>query len=590
MTKTASQSHPIKSLPLVLANQIAAGEVVERPASVVKELIENALDANAKRIQINIENGGCALIRVRDDGFGIPAAQLSLALDRHATSKVTCANDLEHIATLGFRGEALPSIAAVSRLELISCGNGHEHGARVANNGGVSEGPAIPMAHPQGTSVGVRELFFNIPARRKFLRSERTELGKIRDVVRQFALCHFDVEWHLSHHARSLFNLPAATTDTAILNRLTRVCGKAFTDNALKVDVQTQHLRIYGWASMAEVRRSYVDLQLFYINRRPVRDPLLRHALRLAYQGFVNEGCHPGYVLFLELPPTQVDVNVHPTKHEVRFHEARMMHDFVHRRLRQQLSGAPLFVMNDDDVRYSPSTANASIASSTPSMSTNGQPFPQVYDAPTKWPIASAPNAMAATKKPTKMLPFAATTTISLLLERHAIINNANRYWLLDTGAAAILHARQVLYAPPVKSRPLLLPHKKTVSATIADCLENAEPLLRRLGVDIRRTGADSVSLRQVPIVLAGVAPDNVLQTLIDTLSLSGNNGVHSDTDHASNDAHIAPALAALADQNTESVAQRLPIVFNALRDSDAATLPLVELNTERLDRWLTLK
>ena len=589
MADSPLRARAIKHLPLALANQIAAGEVVERPASVVKELIENALDANAKRIQIDIEGGGCGLIRIRDDGSGIPAAELSLALDRHATSKVECASDLEQIATLGFRGEALPSIAAVSRLELVSCGDGCEHGARVAHNGGNSEGPAVPIAHPRGTSVSVRELFFNTPARRKFLRSERTELGRIRDVVRQFSLCRFDIEWRLNHHDRSLYNLPTAATSSAMLNRLTRVCGKAFTDNVLRVEVQAQSLRLHGWASTAAVGRAYADLQLFYINQRPVRDPLIRHALRLAYQGVIDEGRYPGYVLFLELPSAQVDVNVHPTKHEVRFHEARLVHDFVHRRLRQQLDGVPLSVVGGDGGGYRDALGSATI----PYTDSEQSQLLQVHDVqPQKWPAPSASVAAVGARSHAKAFPMGAPPTIVLLLARHAIISSDDRYWLLDHCAAAVIHARQVLRAAPVPSRPLLLPYQDEVSTAVADYVEHAEQSLRRLGVEIRRTGEASVSLRQVPIVLAGVAPLSVLQAVSDSVQTRtpSSDSAAQDPDDALYDDSIAQALADIADQSTTPAAQRLAILFNALRNSDAAALPMVELSTERLNRWLSLK
>ena len=560
---------PIRRLATVLANQIAAGEVVERPSSVVKELIENALDADAKRIQIDIEDGGSKLIRVRDDGFGIPASQLSLALDRHATSKVESAADLEQITTMGFRGEALPSISAVSRLELTSCCNDTVQGARIAVNGGVNEGPATPMAHPEGTTISVRDLFFNVPARRRFLRTERTEFKRIQDVVRQFALCRLDRSWRLNHHDRSVYNLAAATTAAAVATRLTRICGKTFSDNALAVEATGPNLRMHGWAIAAGVGRSYADLQLFCVNQRPVRDPLIRHALRLAYDGQIDMGSYPAYVLFLELPTTAVDVNVHPTKHEVRFHESRLVHDFVHRRLRAIISRD----------QPSPPSAHpmAALASSPLSSRSRGSTQPQVRESSLSWPVTAA---TAAITEPESLTSAAAPAvkTIAVLTDRFAIVKAGEQYWLIDQRAAAIAHTRHVLLEPPIQNRPLLLPHQAEVTPAVASAIEDRRELLLGLGVEVRRTGTDSISLRRIPVVLASVPVACILQALITGMTAA-----------ADREAIIA-ALSSVADRSTEAADNRAVTLLHALRMGAATTKGIwVELTAERLTRLLSL-
>ncbi len=342
----------IQALPRLLADQIAAGEVVERPASVVKELLENSLDAGARHVEIEIEQGGMRLIRVRDDGAGIHPEDLALALSRHATSKLRGVDDLGRITTLGFRGEALPSIASVSRLRLTS----RRHDASQAwclepSAAGPSDLPGIsrPAAHPPGTTVEVRDLFYNVPARRKFLRAERTEFGHIETVVRRIALSRFDVAFNLRHNRRNVLQLPALTPPVRVagegfpegqcLERMAAVCGRAFVQHCLEVEAQAGELRLWGWIGLPTFSRSQADLQYCYVNGRIVRDRLVGHALRQAYQDVLYGGRQPVYVLYLELPPEQVDVNVHPTKHEVRFREPRRVRDFLFGAVHRALAG-----------------------------------------------------------------------------------------------------------------------------------------------------------------------------------------------------------------------------------------------------------
>lgn len=320
---------PIQILPPQLANQIAAGEVVERPASVVKELVENSLDAGASQIDIDIEKGGSKLIRVRDNGSGIAEQELVLALSRHATSKISNLDDLEAICSLGFRGEALASISSVSRLTLTSR-TAAQAAAWQANAAGRDMQVDVrPAAHPVGTSIEVLDLFFNTPARRKFLRTDKTEFGHIDELVKRLALSRYDINWQLSHNGQSVRRLKAATTDEQRQKRVATLCGRAFAEHAAFIENQYGDLRIWGWLVQPDACSAQLQCQYSYVNGRMMRDKLLNHAIRQAYGDSLLPEQQPAFVLYLELDPRQVDVNVHPAKHEVRFHQARLVHDFV---------------------------------------------------------------------------------------------------------------------------------------------------------------------------------------------------------------------------------------------------------------------
>ncbi len=323
----------IKILPARLANQIAAGEVVERPASVVKELVENSIDAGATRIDIDIEKGGSKLIRIRDNGKGIIKDELQLALSRHATSKITTLDDLEAIMSLGFRGEALASISSVSRLTLTSRTATQEQAWAAYSEGRDMQVKLQPTAHPVGTSVEVLDLFFNTPARRKFLRTEKTEFTHIEELLKRIALSRFDVTLNLRHNGKLVKQYRAAKTDRQIEQRIQSVCGKNFADNMLKVELQHQDLKLYGWITTPAAARSQGDLQYCYVNGRMMRDKLINHAIRQSYELALRPEQFAAYVLFIEIDAHQVDVNVHPAKHEVRFHQARLVHDFIYQAL-----------------------------------------------------------------------------------------------------------------------------------------------------------------------------------------------------------------------------------------------------------------
>ncbi len=327
---------PIRLLPSALVDQIAAGEVVERPASLVKELVENALDAGARAIDIDIEAGGARLVRILDDGHGIPAAELPLAVQRHATSKIANLDDLAAIRSLGFRGEALPSIGSVARLRIATRAIGSSQGAEVRVEGGEIA-PVAPSPQPRGTLVEVRDLFYNVPARRKFLRTESTELGHISRLVERFALARFDVAFRLRHEGRTLIDAPLATTPEAQRARIASILGEQFIAEALPFERRSGSVNFWGWLGQPHAARAASDQQFAYVNGRAVRDRMLAGAVRLGYRDVLYHGRQPAYLVYLELDPQWVDVNAHPQKLEVRFRDVRQIHDFVFRTVHEAL-------------------------------------------------------------------------------------------------------------------------------------------------------------------------------------------------------------------------------------------------------------
>lgn len=328
---------PIRILATSLIDQIAAGEVVERPASVVKELIENALDAGARRIEVDVEAGGLGLVRVRDDGGGIDGDQLELAVQRHATSKIGSLDDLEIVATLGFRGEALPAIGSVARLRIVSRIGGAATAAEIRVDGGEI-GAVSAAAHPQGTMVEVRDLFYNIPARRKFVRTEATEFGHVSTMVERLALAAPGVAFRLRHNGRSILDLPAADDARAIEARLERIVGAEFVSRALRIDQQIGPLALSGWLGLPTAARTRTDLQHCFVNGRAVRDRLLAGAVRLGYRDVLYGGRHPAYVLHFGIDHRLVDVNAHPAKTELRFRDSRAVHEAVFRAVERALA------------------------------------------------------------------------------------------------------------------------------------------------------------------------------------------------------------------------------------------------------------
>ena len=376
----------IRILDPRLANQIAAGEVVERPASVVKEIVENAIDAGSQRIEVELEAGGSRLIRVRDDGVGIGEGDLPLALSRHATSKIASLDDLEDVSSLGFRGEALASISSVSRLELISNANEDPAGGwRVVAEGRQMEPRVTPAPHPRGTSVLVHDLFFNTPARRKFLRTEKTEFGHVEEAFRRLALSRFDITWLLRHNQKVVHQLPGVAADQAGRERrIGAMLGKRFLNEALHIDLEATGLRLWGWVGEPTYSRAQADQQYFFVNGRIVRDRLVAHAIRQAYRDVMFHGRHPVFVLYLELDPRVVDVNVHPTKHEVRFRDGRLVHDFLFSSLHRALASVKPNGATTEGKGAEPAGEEAGDETGAPARQpSEGQAYPAAaYDSP----------------------------------------------------------------------------------------------------------------------------------------------------------------------------------------------------------------
>ena len=530
----------IKILSPQLANQIAAGEVVERPASVLKELVENSLDAGAKRIDIDIEQGGVKLIKIRDDGHGIPEHELALALSRHATSKIDNLEDLEAVATLGFRGEALASIASVSRLALTSnAGGGSAWKA-------VSEGRDMavelqPAAHPQGTSVEVRDLFFNTPARRKFLRTEGTEYNRIDDSIKKLALSRMDIAFSLRHNQRAQLSLRPAMSQAEQEKRVADICGPAFMKEALYVDNDRTGIRLWGWMGLPTFSRSQTDLQHFFVNGRAIRDKVVSHAVRQAYQDVLYHGRHPAFVLFLEIEPADVDVNVHPTKHEVRFRDSRSIHGFVystlHRALSQdrpqdhlQSSGLALNHHQDAEQQASQSTLqfpSAPLADaggeSLRSLSTQGynvESRPQSFGVNT--PI-SAYQGLYATQMPNEEADIPPMGfAIAQLKGIYILAENIQGLIVVDMHAAheRIIYERMktAFDDQGLVSQPLLVPESLSVSQREADMAEQSAEVFTQLGFVVERAANESIIVREIPAILRGSEVEALLRDVISDL------------------------------------------------------------------------
>ena len=514
----------IRLLPAQLVDQIAAGEVIERPASVVKELVENALDAGATRIEVEVEQGGVKLIRVRDDGHGIEQDDLSLALSRHATSKVADLAELERVASLGFRGEALPSIASVSRLTLVS----HAVAAVHAWSVDAGSGELSPAAHPQGTTVEVRDLFYNTPARRKFLRSERTELDHIEQTVRRLALARFDVGFQLRHNRRDTLAATVAAHRRDQEGRLAGLLGPAFLQHCLHLEHEAAGLQLRGWVGLPAFARSQADLQFFFVNGRVVRDRLVTHAVRAAFQDVLHHSRHPAYVLYLDLDPALVDVNVHPAKHEVRFREARLVHDFIFRTLHETLA-RPLGGATPEAVTAVPAAPSAEPAW-RPRQGGLGLPVAEPaagYAAALDWQappaaVADPFDASAVAEVEVPPLGFA----LGQLHGVYVLAQNAEGLVLVDMHAAHERVTYERLKAAQagqgVQSQPLLVPVAVAVSAREAELAESAAGTLVRLGLVIDRIGPEALAIRAVPAPLGDADAERLLRDLLADLAVHG--------------------------------------------------------------------
>lgn len=524
----------IRPLPDTLINQIAAGEVVERPASVVKELVENALDSGARRVDIDLEEGGARLIRVRDDGSGIPPDELPLAISRHATSKIASLDDLEGVLTLGFRGEALPSIASVSRFAITSRCAEAGHGSSLEVDGGQVAAVA-PKAHPQGTTVEVRDLFFNVPARRKFLRAERTELSHIEEWLRQLALARPDVELRVSHNGKPSrrWKGDADMLDSAGLSdlRLHETLGEEFARSVLPVDHSGAGLRLHGWIAEPSYNRASTDQQYLYCNGRAIRDRSVAHAVKQAYSDVLFHGRQPAYVLFLELDPRRVDVNVHPAKHEVRFRDSRLIHDFVYRTLQSVLAQTRAGQAGG----LSGTAAELTGAGSPGEVTGHGQAYPwhrpqtplglqvadhraglaELYGAPMQSAMgAVAPAPDDRTDGGYRPLPASNEATLPPL--GYAIAQLHGIYILAECNEGLIvvdMHAaherigyeklKRAHDGEGLRTQPLLVPATLAVSEREADVAERETATLATLGFEVTRAGPQAVTMRSVPALLA---------------------------------------------------------------------------------------
>ncbi|QGG79368.1 DNA mismatch repair endonuclease MutL [Litorivicinus lipolyticus] len=528
----------IKVLSPRLANQIAAGEVVERPASVAKELIENALDAGATRIRVEAERGGIASLVISDDGHGIEQQQLALALARHATSKIQDLDDLEGVATLGFRGEALASIASVSRLTLTSAVEG-ETGFCVSAEGRDMVADVRPAPRNRGTTLEIRDLFFNTPARRKFLKTEKTEQNHIQTALSRQAMSRFDVGFEWVHDGKVHWQLPQAATEAARAARIAKLVGQPFMDAALSVEAEAIGLRLHGWVAAPTFSRSQPDLQYLFVNGRVVRDRLVGHAIRQAYRDVMYGQRHPAYVLYLELDPASVDVNVHPTKHEVRFRDQRLVHDFLfkslHRLLAQVRTDMPSASAESLDVAPAP----AQLQTQSPLT------FNQSAGAPNYQPVRpsavseqllglaelAAPPAVFEAREPVALadsddeippLGYA----VAQLHGVYLLAQNSHGLVLVDIHAA---HERITYEAlktahdeQRLASRPLLLPVTMAVSETEAELAQERSEVFAQFGFQVDCLGPETLAVRAVPALLQNASAESLVRDVLSDLQQYG--------------------------------------------------------------------
>ncbi len=569
----------IQKLPAALANQIAAGEVVERPASVVKELVENALDAGATKIEVRVQQGGSSLIEVLDNGGGIHPDDLVLAVLRHATSKISTAEQLAAIATLGFRGEALASIAAISRFSLSSSqtedGLGFEVTVDTAidhDNADIALKNVItpkPVAHARGTRVVIRDLFYNVPARRKFLKSVATEYNHIEEVIRRMALVHFDVAFVLIHQDQRKMDLPIADSGELRLQRVRKILGGRFADTAHWVDSQSLDLRLAGWLGHPAEARGQADLQYLYVNGRVVKDRSVSHALRMAYESVLHGHKHPAFLLFLELDPERVDVNVHPTKHEVRFVAQREVHEFVRHHAKQVLSQfqtAPAELadalhptqrqpeqvqsvlglhQNGSDLLANEQAFASQLGDAKRDFSSNTE-FHQHSTFNNSYPnqrfqdrgVQSALGQYHQALRPETNPNFEDATQSNdeyplglALAQLHGIYilaQNRDGLIMVDMHAA---HERILLeqlklawdanQAEQWQTQPLLVPLAVDVTSQQAHRAEQIQDSLHRLGLEIDRQGEQTVVVRAVPALLARGNISTLVQQLLSDIDLS---------------------------------------------------------------------
>lgn len=559
----------IKLLSPRLANQIAAGEVVERPASVIKELLENSLDSGASRLDVEVEAGGVKLMRVRDNGSGIAKEDMPLALSRHATSKIHILDDLEAVATLGFRGEALASISSVSRLAITSNTETSGEAWQASAEGRDMVAEIKPAAHPQGTTVEVRDLFFNTPARRKFLRTEKTEFNRVDDVLKRLAMSRFDVAFNLRHNGKAIQSLPVASSRIEQERRIAQVCGSTFMENSVHIDIERSGFKLWGWVALPTFSRSQADLQHFYVNGRSIKDKLVTHAVRQAYQDVLYHGRHPAYVLYLELDAATVDVNVHPTKHEVRFRDGRMVHDFIFRSLHHALAevrpqdqlqegdeagnGGALLQPSqnqgigglaagefkqqeaiDFSAPHTPGASSFQPAGASPySASNNYRPESmsssvqeQMAGYSSLHPGQSAAGQDLSQVQTDQQIPplgFA----IAQLKGIYILAENAQGMIVVDMHAAheRVVYERMktAVAENGLQAQPLLVPQSIALSQKEADCTEQFAETFSGLGFIIERAGPETILVRQVPVALNKADVEALVRDVLSDLIEYGN-------------------------------------------------------------------
>ena len=552
----------IKLLSPRLANQIAAGEVVERPSSVIKELLENSLDAGATRLEIDIEEGGIKLMRVRDNGGGIDKDDLPLALSRHATSKIYELDDLEAVATLGFRGEALASISSVARLALISSTNEDSAGWQVVAEGRDMETQLSPAPHPRGTTVEVRDLFFNTPARRKFLRTDKTEYTHLEDVVKRLALSRFDVAFNLRHNNRAIYSWRAGDSQLEQERRVAQVCGPAFMENAVHIDIERGSLRLWGWVALPTFSRSQSDLQHFYVNGRSIRDKLVSHAVRQAYQDVLYHGRHPAFVLYLEVEPSSVDVNVHPTKHEVRFRDNRSVHDFIYSSLHHALAKVR---PEDTLAKRELGEGVDEAAGINPFALSSAKPLQGIAAGEFKGQESMGFRAAPASNnyssgyqsnyQSAAINPGAVREQMANYGELHRPVNPGAIYAMPESGSEDIpplgyaiaqlkgiyilaenaqglivvdMHAaherityermKESFACGGIQTQPLLVPESIAVSQKEADCAENFYEIFKSLGFELQRAGPETLLIRQLPVILNRAKVEQLVRDVLSDL------------------------------------------------------------------------
>lgn len=532
-----SASNRIQSLPLHLANQIAAGEVIERPASVVKELVENSMDAGANQIFIDIEGAGSQLIRVRDNGEGIHQDDLALALSRHATSKLHTSEQLSHIASLGFRGEALPSIASISQLSLSSRQQGNDCGWQVSTN--IED--TTPVAHPIGTTVEVRDLFFNVPARRHFLRGNKTEQHHITTTIHRLALCQFEIGFQCQLSASSNIKLPIATTPEQRQQRIAKICGKAFINNSLYIQQQYDEIELKGWLGSEQAHRPQTDVNYFYINGRVIRDRVINHAIRQAYSDLIPAGRYPAFVLYLTMPLDRVDINVHPTKHEVRFRDARLVHGLISRAIQDALTSLPTTPLMDNPIPGSSNELHSNNHIAEQALQYQKQPTPA--------PSTSTTNN------------FGSITT--LLQQRYVITQSEQDLFLIDLQKAEhSLRQQQLQLAietDSLSSRPILVPIKVSLPTEQHQAVINNQDLLLSLGISFQNHD-EYLLIKSIPSLLAQVD----IKQLIHSIAITLSNGPTSIEQIMAVFEQQLPLIMIQSLQHAESIIKQLSLLDNS--------------------------